>query len=347
MIKSKIFLIGLVILTTYILSALLTPTIINYFQIDSLGEPEFRTYRSDESSFIKTFYLMKKGESYYSAFYNARSNFIDGNLISGDPFTWRMPTVFYLWNFAESGENILTLFIFFSILAIFLILKQIIGLWALMGPVILIPYFYDALTNKTSFLFTEWWALFFFIFALAALFYNYSKTAILMFTLSVLTRELYVIPLLILSVYGFFRKDKFSVFFMPIVISSVGYLIHWHSVSTFVENSGLGARFIERFHGYSLQNLQQMISFSMRGYVLDGLKTHYLLIFTGVMALILNLILERRKEVIYLATASLSLLFILPVIGVLENDYWGILFVPLILISIPLLFNLIKKLEKL
>src|SRR5438045_1099120 len=106
--KVVIFLAGIFLLVFF--ANLLTPIIRHQFNIDNLNDPQPKSYRSDEISFLRTFYLMEKGVNYYNAFKISREEFIGGDIVRADVFTWRMPTVFYLWSLlANDGQQILTL----------------------------------------------------------------------------------------------------------------------------------------------------------------------------------------------------------------------------------------------
>lgn len=337
-----------ILILFFILAKLLTPTFIQHFQIDSINEPEFKTYRSDEASFLKTFYLMKKGQGYYQAFKEARENFSTESFLHSDVFTWRMPTSFYLWKICcQSGEQILTFFIFLSLIIlslVYLIMKKIVGKWAILSVLILLPYFYDSLAYKTAFLFTEWWAFFFFVIGLFGLFKKYNKLAMVGFFLAVITRELFIIPLLFMFIYSVVAKENWRIFVIPIVGFLLIYLLHAQNIANIMGSVRGETRFDERFHMYKVENLQAMMSFSMRQYVINSFKTHFLLLLLGIISLTVGVLNTKNKYLIYLLLNILSFLVILPFISVLENDYWGIMFVPLILISIPLIFTVkIKK----
>lgn len=111
----KNFYFGLIILVLYLFAQLISPLIIQKYHIE-LSEPELKTYRSDEVAYLKIFYLVDHGYSYYEASEIARTNFSGGGTITNDVFTWRFPTIFYFWSFLfDSGKQIFTFFIFLSL----------------------------------------------------------------------------------------------------------------------------------------------------------------------------------------------------------------------------------------
>lgn len=341
----KKYLFGIIICSSLILAIIATPVIKTYFDIDISKEPQIKTYHGDGMSFLKTYFLMEKGNNYYIAFKIARDNFASGNSFSGDTFTWRMPTVFYIWNFfTSSAEQILTLFLFLTILSfisIYLLLKKIsTKLLALFGSLLLIPYFYDALVYKASYLFVEWWGLFFFIFGLTALFYKYPKIAVGVFFLAVVTRELFIIPILSLYIFCLLTKKESKIFLIPILGFIAVYVLHIINISQIVGRADTGLSVIGRVHGYDILSLQKTVSFSMRYYIIDNFKVHYLLGLAGLISLIVNSLV--KEQTLYLLVSVLSLIIILPFIAVSDNDYWGILIMPWLIMSVPLIFNLKK-----
>ncbi len=340
---------ALLILVLFLVSLTTTPWIRSYFKIDSLEDPKTKEYRGDEMGFLKNYYLMEKGENYYSAFKFSRENFSTGSLLQSDVLTWRLPTVFYMWNFfANNGQQILQLFIFLTLtflLSLYLIFKRVIGNFAILSPIIVIPYLIDTIAYKTAFLFTEWWGFFFFIFGLCAFFYNKKILAFVFFVLAVTTRELFIVPLVFMTIYGFVKKEDRKLFTLILISFSVFYLFHWINVQNLIDSNSNGLTLFERFKNYNLDNLRSMISFSMRGYVIGGWKSHYIFIILGFCGILTTLIFNRTKETIYIAISVISMLISFPIIAVLDNDYWGITFVPLILASIPLIFNLKVKYE--
>ncbi len=330
------------VLFFFILAEFFTPEIIDKYQINRLSEPEFETYTSDEASFLKTFYLMKHNLGYYRAFKLSRENGASGNNLQQDIFTWRMPVVFYLWKiFASGGMQIFKLYIFLSLLSLFsiyLILKKMTSPeYAILGPLLLLPYFYDTFRYKTAFLFTEWWGLLFFVIGLSAYFHKSQKLALLCFIITVSIRELFIIPVMLLLVWSFLKKGNFKIIFLAVIFSGIIYFIHIFNIREVLGRT-TDFSFFSRFHPYHLADLQKMISFSMKEYVFWGLKTHYLFVFLGMLGLA-RAVFNKNREAIFLLVIVLGFILFLPLISTADNDYWGIMFVPIIIVSIPLLLK--------
>lgn len=330
----------------FLVSLALAPVLINYFNIKVDAEPIEKTYRSDEISYLKTFYLMEKGQNYYTAHQQARADLIGAGNLKKDIFTWRLPTIFYFWKIlANNGDGIFVIFIFLLLnflMSIFYLIKNFSNkLGGLVSVLLILPYVFDLLSYKTAFLFIEIWAVIFLIIGLSLISSKRYIESTILFTMAVSTRELMVIPLLICLIIAFAKKEVkypfiISLFFFVMIMG-----FHYLKIQNMQLPSASGSLF-SRFHGFSLTNLQQMSSFLMRRYVLFGYKTHYLIILLGLIALLVNLKLNKSKFYLYFFGSVSSLLILLPVISVKENNYWGILFIPLIIISIPLILNIRK-----
>ena len=94
-----------------------------------------------------------------------------------------------------------------------------------------------------------------------------------------------------------------------------------------------------KIHNFDKFAFLRTISFSMRKYPLVNVKSHYWLMLAAFISLLSNLINKRRKiEVWYIFIVGWSLTLVLPfIISGSHTDYWGILFVPTLLITIPLM----------
>ena len=343
----KLLLIGIFIYILIVISFQLTPIIQKLFNIE-LDEPELGTYTSDEIAFLKTFYLMEGDNNYYSAFKISRENYAIGNLVQSEISTWRLPLSFYLWNiFAQKGEDILTIFIIFMftffICSYFLLRQFMPYKFAVLGPLVLFPYFYDSFRYKTSFLFTEWWGLFFFLIGLVAISYKRTLFASLGFILAMLTRELFVIPVICFLIFHVITKKQSKYLLGSLLVFMSFYFFHWFNVTNILAQTDKVDLTVKRIHLYDLFYLHKLLSFSMREYVFLGIKTHYMVLLLGLTSILFKLILDRKSQLAYWFIAIISLLVFLPLISVKENDSWGITFVPLILLSVPLFLSFSKN----
>lgn len=332
-----------------IISVIVSPLIVDYIGLN-IYEPENKMYRSDELSFLKTFYLMEQGNDYYTSFKLSRENLAGEVELEADTFTWRSPIIFLIWSmFLNNGIQIFTLFIFLSCLALgcsFLIVKKISnGKIASVSAFLLSLYFIDTLFYKTAFLFTEWWGILLIIFAFASLIYKYNIIAAILFTLAVLTREILVLPLLILFIWEIIlRRRTFWIYLIPVIVFGIFYIFHSYFITSLL-NKGSDFTLFERFHSFEWVNLQRMLSFSMRRLVLFDLRTHYLIFILGIISPLIYLLFEYKykKEVLSLLMFAITFVALFPLISVYENDYWGIMFMPMVIILSPLFLSIFKK----
>lgn len=344
-INQKMRLILFIILVGFIISLISTPILKDHFAIN-LDPPKFKEYRSDEMSFLKVFYLMEEGKGYYSSFKLSRENFIGGNILQKDVFTWREPTIFYIWStLFYNGYQIFNFFIFLSLLflaSIYFLVKKITNksLLSLISVLLLLPYLYDLLVLKVAFLFTEVWGLYFLVIGLSFLVYKKNLLAILLFTLAVMTRELFIIPVSLISLYVLVIQRKY-IFLLPILVGAGFYIIHSFNVCSLV--GATEGKFWERFHMFDLMLLQRMLSFAMRKYIFFGLKTHFLIEILGLVGIIGLFIKTRKTELLYLILTIIPFLVILPIIGVYENDYWGLFLVPMMIFSLVFMVELVYE----
>lgn len=342
--KTAVLVIFLLII---LFSFLLTPLFIRYFNVPPLGEPKPFSYTNDELSFLKIYYLMKDGNNFYQSFAIARSSFSNGGIISQDVFTWRSPAIFFIWQMtAINGDWILTEFLICIVLllaSVFLLLKKTTNSFiSILGVSLMLPYIFDTFKYKTSFLFTEWWGLFFFLYGLTSILYKHQKLGFFLLLLSLLTRELFIIPIFGIFLFSLFTRNNWKFFLILLILAGFYYVLHSIFVTSFLHGSSPHYTFLSRFHFPHVINIQSMLSFSMRPFVFYGQKTHFLIEGLGLTGILIGTLRKRVKARCYILITIFSFLFTLPFISVKENDYWGIVFVPLILMSIPLSLEVIK-----
>lgn len=341
----------IVLITSYVTAASL---IIKSRSEINLMEPIDKSYRSDEMIFLKTYYLTKMGSSYYSAFQSAYSLDFRFQHAPGDVFAWRTPVVFYLWKLiAASGEEIRILFVIFSassLVAAYLISAKFTNFKiALFSCYLLIPYFLDAL-GETFFLFTEWWALFFFIFGLACYFYNRKNLAYLFLVICVLTRELFIFPVLFIFLARLFKKDYSPI--IPLALISIFYLIHAKYVIQATNQTQFNIS--GRLHPFSKELLLNVLAHSTRIYYWSIARIGTFFAPVAMVGLLITFLKkERNFSQIAIATSSFALLLGLsPFLGTADftsrtfSDYWGITFMPLAIIFAPTIFNFFNSGKK-
>lgn len=315
----------------------------------SLTEPVYGTYTSDEMHYLKTFYLMKKGLNFYMAHYEGQLGHIPNDPLENNVFLWRFPTIFYFWSlFASSGLQIYLIFWIFAMLyiaCVYMIVKKFSNnIIASVTIILLIPYFIGELNYKTSFLFTEWWSLFPFTFGLFFFAYKKYFPAWCFFAFAVLIRELMIIPFIALSLLAV-RKKHFRLFFFSLLILYlIFYIYHYWSLNNFFLINNISfesnTKPFNYIHFFNKDNMRSMLSFSMQNYTLVKYYSNFLLVFTSFISFVLFLLSRQKFFVEYLVFfAPWSLLIAFLFIGGKYNDYWGILFMPFLMIDLYFLLK--------
>lgn len=314
-----------------------------------LSEPELKTYSSDERMYLKTFYLMEKGEGFYQAFNQANEGVTGGRIMKSDVFTWRWPTLFYLWKLVSNqGQTILYAYWFLALSALssgfLLLLKFTKPVYALFGPLLLAPYLIDNFSYPTSFLFTEWWGWFFLMFGLTLFIYQKKKAAWVWLGLAILTRELILVPIFALGLVALWqRKDR--LYFTSLMLLFFGaFYLHQLQVSALfsLDKGALSlttSSFLSRLSGFNKLALLKMMAFSTRQYPGVLYHSNWWLVILALGSFIINVWKNLKdKDRFYLLAPGWFGLIILPCLTSNPyNDYWGIVFMPFLILTIPLL----------
>ncbi len=317
----------------------------------NLDNPEDYKYRGDGMIFLKTFYLLQSNSNFYAAYRQATGRDNSKRQLSADVFTWRLPTIFYFWGlFVKNGYQILIIYwilAFTFVLSIFFLLKRLSGIIASwLGVIIILPYFAGNFWYKDSFLFTEWWALFFFVIGLTLFVYKKYSLAWIILLLSVLIRELMLIPFIFFLIWSFLKKRNRLFFVTIIAIFLLYFVLHYSLVISSFNNNHLRATTFNllhyRFHPFEKLGFLSMTAFSFWSYPFIKFRVNLLLFLIGAVSLLKYLAghWKALDDTFYVYISAWSFLLVLPFISNNSgNDYWGILFMPILLITVPLLID--------
>jgi hypothetical protein len=336
---------GIIVIFVFLYFINFAAKTISFLNTKNFAEPKVIT--NDEILYLQVFHLVKKGENYYKALPEAFQNDARKSKLVKDPFMWRPPTAYYFWTiFASNGKQIAILFwilAWASFVSIYFILKKIVP-WqvSLFGPILTSLYFQDVFHYSTSFLFHEWWGWFFLIFAL--LFFTYKKLpfAIIFFTLSVLTRELFIISILTLFIYSLYLKKNRLIFIIPIAIFIIFFLFHLSNVNnSYLPASPVFSHAL-KFNKISLLN---MFAFSMREFPLINLRVNLFFIIISFVTTFFCIFKKQNEKINYLLLSFWGLILLLPFAAQNYNDYWGIIFMPTLLAFSPIIFVLYEKIH--
>lgn len=301
-------------------------------------EPVPEQYGFDAFIFLKTFYLMKRGNNYYQSF---RTAIVQDLRISEKPTSvqnYRLPTLFWLWRYLlpEDGAYILYLFWLLSALSIicsYFFAKKLVGSsLSLVAPAMLSSYLAFGATTWW-FLMAEYWGVFFAIFALTCYIYDLEIPSIVFATLAVLIRELFLflpIAMLIGAIYSRDKK-KIALWACPILIFSAVYIMHYLTLRPYLKSAPLNVQtWLHGGLGYVISTTQFGMDLFTQNLILRiAVPTAG---FVGAL-----LIPEVDKKI------SIFCCIALPVLGFLFfgsgqwGNYWGIIYVPIVLICTPLL----------
>ncbi len=343
------------LLVLSILSAFIVTSFTNSSKLREVisAEPKPRTYFNDQLSFLKVAYLVESGKNYYSAFEKAITE--DGRkfTIPMQVWGWRLPTFAYIWAFlpGTAGPTSYWLFIALSLGFFFISFKLaeifLPSFLAVLSVYLVFPYFHFA-ARDVAFLEIEWWGLIFFTFGIYSLLkknYNFSS---LFFLLSITIREIFVIPLLtillLLILYSNFKAA------LKLLAALLAFLIFW-SLHYFQ---------VSRYTGVSLESLQprdhplstffllQTLSYASWEYLVFNFRP-FLLSFAALVTLTLTFVIRKTISfpIVVISLVPLSMALAILKIGTPPyDDYWGISYIPLVLLSLPILIFKAFELKK-
>lgn len=317
------------------------------------AEPENLSYTFDGLSFLKTFYQMEKGKSFYEANYIGIAN--DGRqgplpiFISG----WRLSTIFFIWRiFASNGVHIWLLFIFVSLMALWAAYDVAAFGTTMFSPflaaIFLLPYFYFAAVSY-QFLLVEWWAAAFFLISAPFLIRRHYFIASIFILLAALTREMYVIPIILgltLSVLHKKRKN-FIYFSMTLTIFLLFYLMHyWQASKILFTKTGMHLQFLGQDLGRGgFDFLRRTLAYGTQYFFTTkfGIQASLIILVITVISGIFLLLRNKIFDMQFLFGSLFLFILTFFLFGKPDNDYWGILYVPLMFALFPKALDFLFK----
>lgn len=295
------------------------------------------SYNNDPSVILKTYQLMKKGEGYYEAFAAAQSSRYAQQIVPGDIWGWRLPTIFYLWTVFPT-KSALGIYILYLLLASvvfyvsFRLGKRYLGeSLAILPSYLIFPYLHFAGRDQML-LETEWWAMLLFIIGIYTLIGKKWFLTTLIFSLTVIVRELYVLPIGLMLVYSFFKKKRLSpVFLIPLLAFVLLFLFHMMAAAQYINS--WGTLFKPRTVPFGLFFIEQTLAFGSWEYLLFAFRPFFIFLILSVFGCVYVFKRFDRREAIFLVLAFLPFPVTFLRIGTVPyNDYWGIIYVPLAII---------------
>ncbi|KKP59932.1 MAG: hypothetical protein UR52_C0001G0012 [Candidatus Gottesmanbacteria bacterium GW2011_GWA1_34_13] len=304
-------------------------------------EPINGTYRTDMDDFLKTYYLMKQGNDYYSSYKMAVENNPFKGVVSTNLWSWKFPTVYYFWKILPGNAQ--SIYFVFIILAIFTLysaylftannLSEKNRYLAILSPYLLYPYLHYAGRDAT-FLQTEWWAVMLLIIGAYFMSVKKIKLTIICFSLSILIRELMIIPILFAFGYLLIKKNHlWRIFVVPILLFIVATILHMFFVKNQIPLTN--QFFTPRIHILGYKIIIATLAFGSWEFYFYKLR---LFIWFYLIALMGVYYLKNDNKAILLGSLIFPLLMLF-LGSSIYNDYWGIFYIPVTLVNIPLIFN--------
>lgn len=305
-------------------------------------------YNNDQGAFLKTYYYLEHGTNYYEAFKSSMTGKFTNPPLPQDIWSWRIPTIFVIWQIfpGDSSLNIFVLYLIMSSLVVytaFLIGKRYLDFpISILPAYIVIPYLHFGARDLT-FLLTEWWGVFTFMIAIYFLVTKRIFFSIIFLSLTVLIRELFILPIGLMFLFTLFKyKRVLSVFVIPLVSFIALFSFHLMWTSKYID--AVGSIYSPRIVSDGFFFIQQTLTFASGEYLLFRYRPFLFFLLTAIIGCWYVYGKFSKGEAIILVMAFLSFpIFFLKFGSTPYNDYWGIFYMPFVLILAPLSLGLLVK----
>ncbi len=310
----------------------------------------FFTYNNDPGVFLKTYKEIESGQPYYLSLLNAHDGRFSQRGMPTDIWGLRMPTLFYIWSFLPGeGLGIYFLFITLSSAALYCAYKisekyfeRNIGL---LSSYLLFPYLHYAARDQMM-LETEWWGVLIFIIGLYFLLFRKYFLATVLLSLSTLIRELFIIPVFLLLIYYFITNRKL-IYIAAIPFFAFGFLFLFHLTAASYYIDAYGSLLKPRVIPFGYTFLQQTLAYGSWEYFFYKFKPFYIFFILAIVGSIYVYLRKSRVDGLIILSSFLIFPIVFLKIGTLPfNDYWGIMFMPQVLIFAPLSLGWFLKSSK-
>ena len=306
-------------------------------------EPEPKSYFNDYLGFLRNFYLVEKGYGYYEGLVITHTEDGRSSTLPQKVWNWRLPTYAYLWDLfpGTGGMSVYVFFLALSSTALYFTYR--IGrvflnpIQAVLVPYILLPYFHFA-ARDLSFLEMEWWALPLLIFAVFAII---KKRFILLFisaALAMLLRELFLIPVvlwvLLMVISKRYKIVKALIFAVVIFLTALS--LHYFKVTQYIPRSWDSLSFGSR--PFDLTAFQQTLSYGSVDYLFFRFRPFFVsLILTAFMLVASFYQRKMNINLLLIPLTALSMAIFTLKFASKDADYWGVTYIPFLLISFIIL----------
>lgn len=336
-----------VLIGTFLLAALATGGELRKFLGSDLV---IGTYNNDPGILFKTYLLMEQNTDYYDAFKTAQLGRFGQQVVSHDVWGWRLPTIFYIWKLVPGSGGLSIYFLYLVLASILLFAAFKIGQRYLDFPIsilpsyLIFPYLHFGARDQ-MFLETEWWSMFLFIASLYFLVWRKLFWATVLLSLTVLVREVYILPIGLLFIFTIVKKRRLApVFLIALGAFLIFFLYHVYRVNFYID--AWSTLFSPRTVDNGLFFVQQTLAFASWEYLFYQLRP-FALFLAAATAGCWFLIKRRRKEegIIWLLAFLPFPVSFLRFGSVPYNDYWGLIYVPLGIILAPIVLGFFKNIQ--
>lgn len=336
-----------VLIGTFLLAALATGGELRKFLGSDLV---IGTYNNDPGILFKTYLLMEQDTDYYDAFKTAQLGRFGLQIVSGDVWGWRMPTIFYIWKLVPGSGGLSIHFLYLVLASILLFAAFKIGQRYLDFPIsilpsyLIFPYLHFGARDQ-MFLETEWWSMFLFILGIYFLITSRLFWATCLLSLTVLVREVYILPIGLLFIFTIVKNRRLApVFLIALGAFLIFFLYHIYRVNFYIDawDTLFSPRTIEN----GLFFVQQTLAFASWEYFFFWLRPFTIFLAASIVGCWF-LIKKGRKEegIIWLLAVLPFPISFLRFGSMPYNDYWGIIYVPLIIILAPVVLGFFKNIN--
>lgn len=330
-----------ILIVFFLLSAWMTSGELRKFLVADLA---LDTYNNDPGVFLKTYFLVHQGVFYYDAFRTAQLGRFAQKIFPGDIWGWRMPTIFEIWKLLPGSSGLSIYFLFLGIASSLLLVAFKVGQMFLgdslgfLSAYLLFPYLHFAARDQ-MFLETEWWAVALFIFSMYFLIIKKYFGATVFLSLTLMIREVYVLPVVLMLIYFFFKKRRLvPIFFIPLASFGALFFLHMRWLRLYIDV--WGTLFSPRVVSDGLFFVQQTLAFGSWEYLLFPFRPLAIFTTAATLGCLYLLRTSRREEGVIWLLAFLPFPLVFLRFGTLPyNDYWGIIYAPLAIILAPLLLK--------
>lgn len=305
------------------------------------------TYNNDPGAFLKVYQLLEGNVYYYEAIKIAHIGRFAQRTAPTDIWGIRLPTIFFIWKVLPgNGLSIYFLYLFLACSVLFVAYKigeRYLGSGTgILSAYLLFPYLHFAGRDQMV-LETEWWAVLVFILALFFLIKKKLFWATVLFSLAVMIRELYLMPLLLFLVYYLFKDRKvLFVFLVSITSFVVLFLFHLIFASQYIDS--WGTLFRPRVVPFGLLLTKQALAFASWEYLFFGLRPFLIFLLMALVGCLGVWQKVKKEEGLLLLISFLVFPVAFLKIGTVPfNDYWGIMYMPQVLIFAPIVLVFFGK----